>query len=82
MIIDRASTTLAKSTSNRVRRSIAVFNSAAEHVNLTQSTVSLQIKRLELETKRPLLRRTTRTATLDSSPTIMTSEQKSQVKSP
>src|SRR5258708_62900 len=36
------------------------FHRAAERLNLTQSTVSQQIKRLELETKRPLIRRTTR----------------------
>src|SRR6202171_5298954 len=35
------------------------FHRAAERLNLTQSTVSQQIKRLELETKRPLFRRTT-----------------------
>src|ERR1700737_3456390 len=40
------------------------FHRAAERLNLTQSTVSQQIKRLELETKRPLFRRTTRTVTL------------------
>ena len=32
------------------------FHRAAERLNLTQSTVSQQIKRLELETKRPLFR--------------------------
>src|ERR1700732_3268107 len=37
------------------------FHRAAEQLNLTQSTVSQQIKRLELETKKPLFRRTTRT---------------------
>src|ERR1700739_4706695 len=37
------------------------FHRAAERLNLTQSTVSQQIKRLELEGKRPLFRRTTRT---------------------
>jgi DNA-binding transcriptional LysR family regulator len=36
------------------------FHRAAERLNLTQSTVSQQIERLELETKRPLFRRTTR----------------------
>ena len=36
------------------------FHRAAEQLNLTQSTVSQQLKRLELETKRPLFRRTTR----------------------
>jgi DNA-binding transcriptional LysR family regulator len=40
------------------------FHRAAERLNLTQSTVSQQIKRLELETKRPLFRRTTRSVTL------------------
>jgi len=40
------------------------FHRAAEQLNLTQSTISQQIKRLELETKRPLFRRTTRTVAL------------------
>src|SRR4030081_3992877 len=40
------------------------FHRAAERLNLTQSTVSQQIKRLELETKRPLFRRTTRPVAL------------------
>src|SRR6195256_7095538 len=40
------------------------FHRAAEQLNLTQSTVSQQIKRLELETKKPLFRRTTRTVAL------------------
>src|SRR3979490_2827144 len=40
------------------------FHRAAEQLNLTPSTVSQQIKRLELETKRPLFRRTTRTVAL------------------
>src|SRR5712691_1029345 len=40
------------------------FRRAAERLNLTQSTVSQQIKRLELKTKRPLFRRTTRTVAL------------------
>src|SRR5258708_2834535 len=40
------------------------FHRAAEQLNLTQSTVSQQIKRLELETTRPLFRRTTRTVAL------------------
>src|ERR1700735_2316002 len=41
-----------------------VCHRAAERLNLTQSTVSQQIKRLELETKRPLFRRTTRSVAL------------------
>jgi DNA-binding transcriptional LysR family regulator len=40
------------------------FHRAAERLNLTQSTVSQQIKRLELETDRPLFRRTTRSVAL------------------
>jgi DNA-binding transcriptional LysR family regulator len=40
------------------------FHRAAERLNLTQPTVSQQIKRLELETKRPLFRRTTRSVAL------------------
>jgi DNA-binding transcriptional LysR family regulator len=40
------------------------FHRAAEQLNLTQSTVSQQLKRLELETKRTLLRRTTRSVAL------------------
>src|SRR6478672_5841845 len=40
------------------------FHRAAERLNLTQSTVSQQIQRLELETKRPLFRRTTRSVAL------------------
>src|SRR3979490_3511020 len=40
------------------------FHRAAERLNLTQSTVSQQIKRLELETMRPLFRRTTRLVVL------------------
>src|SRR5580700_403168 len=40
------------------------FRRAAERLNLTQSTVSQQIKRLELETNRPLFRRTTRSVAL------------------
>src|SRR5271156_335872 len=42
----------------------AGFHRAAERLNATQSTVSQQIKRLELETKRPLFRRTTRSVVL------------------
>ena len=40
------------------------LSSRRRQLNLTQSTVSQQIKRLELETKRPLFRRTTRTVAL------------------
>src|ERR1700723_605598 len=40
------------------------FHRAAERLNLTQSTVSQQIKRLEAETTRPLFRRTTRSVAL------------------
>jgi DNA-binding transcriptional LysR family regulator len=40
------------------------FHRAAERLNLTQSAISQQIKRLELETKRPLFRRTTRNVAL------------------
>jgi DNA-binding transcriptional LysR family regulator len=40
------------------------FHRAAERLNLTQSTISQQIKRLELEAKRPLFRRTTRSVAL------------------
>ena len=36
------------------------FTKASERVHRTQSTVSQQIKRLELETKRPLFRRVRR----------------------
>jgi DNA-binding transcriptional LysR family regulator len=42
----------------------AVSTRAAERLNLTQSTVSQEIERLELETKRPLFRRTTRSVAL------------------
>ena len=40
------------------------FHRAAERLNPTQSTISQRIRRLELETKRPLFRRTTRSAAL------------------
>jgi DNA-binding transcriptional LysR family regulator len=40
------------------------FRRAAEQLNLTQSTVSQQIKRLEFEIERPLFRRTTRSVAL------------------
>src|SRR5271168_5028100 len=40
------------------------FRRAAELLNLTQSTVSQQIKRLEFEIERPLFRRTTRSVAL------------------
>jgi len=40
------------------------FRRAAERLNLTQSTVSQQIQRLEREARRPLFRRTTRSVAL------------------
>jgi DNA-binding transcriptional LysR family regulator len=40
------------------------FRRAAERLNLTQSTISQQIKRLEQEASRPLFRRTTRAVAL------------------
>jgi DNA-binding transcriptional LysR family regulator len=40
------------------------FHRVAEQLDLTQSTVSQQIKRLERETKRPLFRCTTRAVVL------------------
>ncbi len=40
------------------------FHRAAERLSLTRSTVSQQIKRLELKTKRPLFGRTTRSVAL------------------
>src|ERR1700744_5820656 len=40
------------------------FHRAAERLNLTQSTISPQIKRLALETQRPLFWRTTRSVAL------------------
>src|SRR5246127_3031821 len=40
------------------------FHRAAARLNLTQSTGSQQVKRLELETQRPLFRRTTRSVAL------------------
>jgi DNA-binding transcriptional LysR family regulator len=40
------------------------FDRAAKQLNLTQSTVRQQIKRLGLETGRPLFRRTTRSVAL------------------
>src|SRR5260370_12691878 len=40
------------------------FHRAAERLNLTQTSVSQQIKRLEIETKRPLFRRPPRTVAL------------------
>ena len=40
------------------------FHRAAERLSLTQSTISQQVKRLELETKRALFRRTTRSVAL------------------
>src|ERR1700744_5470196 len=40
------------------------FHRAAERLNLTQSTISQQVKRLEVEAQRPLFRRTTRSVAL------------------
>ncbi len=40
------------------------FHGVAERLNPTQSTISQQVKRLELETKRPLFRSTTRSVAL------------------
>src|SRR6201985_2480195 len=40
------------------------FHRAAERLNMTQSTIAQRIKRLELETERPLFRRTTRSVAL------------------
>src|ERR1700687_3951162 len=40
------------------------FQRAAQHLDITKSAVSQQIKRLELQTKRPLFRRTTRSVAL------------------
>src|ERR1700753_3865330 len=40
------------------------FHRAAEPLHMTPSTISQQIKRLELETKRPLFRRPTRSVAL------------------
>ncbi|MGK9232943.1 LysR family transcriptional regulator [Inquilinus limosus] len=40
------------------------FTRAAEHLHLTQSTVSAQIRRLEAQAGRPLLRRSTRSVAL------------------
>src|SRR3981189_3137029 len=40
------------------------FHRAAERLHLTQATINQRSKRLELETKRPLFRRTTRSVAL------------------
>jgi DNA-binding transcriptional LysR family regulator len=68
-MIDRQTRLIAMMEFELLRSFVAVaecggFHRAAEHLNLTQSTVSQQIKRLELETKRPLFRRTTRSVAL------------------
>jgi DNA-binding MarR family transcriptional regulator len=68
-IIDRKIGSIACLDFELLRAFVAVadcggFHRAAERLNLTQSTVSQQIKRLELETKRPLFRRTTRRVAL------------------
>jgi DNA-binding transcriptional LysR family regulator len=68
-MIDRSIGLIAMMEFELLRSFVAVaeckgFHRAAEQLNLTQSTVSQQIKRLELETKRPLFRRTTRTVAL------------------
>jgi hypothetical protein len=68
-IIDREIGLIAMMEFELLRSFVAVaecggFHRAAEQLNLTQSTVSQQIKRLEFETKRPLFRRTTRTVAL------------------
>src|SRR5207253_4811196 len=68
-MIDRCTGLIAMMEFELLRSFVAVaecrgFRHAAEQLNLTQSTVSQQIKRLELETKRPLFRRTTRTVAL------------------
>jgi DNA-binding transcriptional LysR family regulator len=68
-MIDRQTRLIAMMEFQLLRSFVAVaecggFHRAAEQLNLTQSTVSQQIKRLELETKRPLFRRTTRSLAL------------------
>jgi DNA-binding transcriptional LysR family regulator len=68
-IIDREIGLIAMMEFELLRSFVAVaecggFHRAAEQLNLTQSTVSQQIKRLEQETNRPLFRRTTRTVAL------------------
>src|SRR6201989_2295389 len=68
-MIDRQNGLIAMMEFELLRSFVAVaecggFHRAAEQLNLTQSTVSQQIKRLELETKRPLFRRTTRSVAL------------------
>src|SRR5246500_3847187 len=68
-MIDRRTRLIAMMEFQLLRAFVAVadcggFHRAAERLNLTQSTISQQVKRLELETKRPLFRRTTRSVTL------------------
>src|SRR6516164_3401308 len=68
-MIDRQTRLIAIMEFQLLRSFVAVaecggFHRAAEQLNLTQSTVSQQIKRLELETKRSLFRRTTRSVAL------------------
>ena len=68
-MIDRQTRLIAIMEFQLLRSFVAVaecggFHRAAEQLNLTQSTVSQQIKRLELETKRSLFRRTTRSVVL------------------
>src|SRR6201990_474694 len=68
-MIDRQTRLIAMMEFQLLRSFVAVaqcggFHRAAEQLNLAQSTVSQQIKRLELETRRPLFRRTTRSLAL------------------
>src|SRR5580704_14770983 len=68
-MIDRQTRLIAMMEFQLLRSFVAVaecggFHRAAEQLNLTQSTVSQQIKRLELQTRRPLFRRTTRSLAL------------------
>src|ERR1700739_3557114 len=68
-MIDRRTRLIAMMEFQLLRSFVAVaecggFHRAAEQLNLTQSNLSQQIKRLELETKRPLFRRTTRSVEL------------------
>src|SRR6201992_4062441 len=68
-MIDRQTRLIAMMEFQFLRSLVAVaecggFHRAAEQLNLAQSTVSQQIKRLELETRRPLFRRTTRSVAM------------------